>query len=100
MPLRYSSAGFDPSIILSGLAAPYYYSSAGLNVPRIIFFRPAAPLRYSSAGFAPSIILFGLAAPPNYLSAGFGPLNHLLWANNASELFECGLRSFESFHLG
>jgi hypothetical protein len=49
------------------------------SVPRIIFFGPA-PLYYSSVGF--------------------GPSNHFLWASSASILFECGLRSLESFSSG
>jgi hypothetical protein len=69
-----------PQIILFGPAAPWYYSSVGSLVPRIAFFGPAAPLCYSSAGF--------------------GPSNHFLRASSASILFECGLRSLESFSLG
>jgi hypothetical protein len=61
-------------------AAPWYYSSAGVLVPRIVFFGPAAPLRYSSAGF--------------------GPSNYPLWASSASTLFDYGLWSLELFSSG
>jgi hypothetical protein len=64
--------------------------SSGQQRLRIIRVRASVP-RISS---------FGPAAPPNYLSAGFGPSNLFLRASSAYELFECGLRSFESLPSG
>jgi hypothetical protein len=45
----------------------------------------------------PRIFTFGPAAPPNYSGLGFDPSNHLFQASSASELFERGLRSLETF---
>jgi hypothetical protein len=53
----------------------FYIIWVRASVPQIASFWPAAPLYYSSAGI--------------------GPSNCFFWANNASILFECGLRSLE-----
>jgi hypothetical protein len=92
-----------------------YSSSANYLVPRsalsILFECGLRSLESFSLGqqrlyiirvraSVPRIIFFGPAAPLYYLSAGFSPSNRSLRASSASILFECGLRSLESFSLG
>jgi hypothetical protein len=89
-----------PSNRFFGPAAPWYYSSAGVLVPRIASSGLQRLRIIRVRALVPRIIFFGLATPSHYLSAGFGPSNHLHRASSASELFECGLWSLESFSLG
>jgi hypothetical protein len=78
-----------PRIILFGLAAPSYYSSAG-SVPRIVFSGPAAPLCYSSAGFGPSNYSLRASSASTLFDCGLRSLDYSLRASSASTLFECG----------
>jgi hypothetical protein len=109
-----------PRIVFFGPAAPPNYSSVGFgpsnhfhraNSASELFECGLRSLESSSSGqqrlriirvwtLVPRIIFIGPTAPPNYSSAGFGPSNRLLRASSASELFECGLRSLESYSSG
>jgi hypothetical protein len=100
VPPYYSSAGSDPSnLSLRASSASILFKcglrsleSLSLGQQCLYIIRVWAPV--------PRIILFGPAVPLYYLSAGSGPSNHSLWASSASILFECGLRSLESFSSG
>jgi hypothetical protein len=69
-----------PSNRSFGLAVPWYYSSAGVIVPRI------APSGQQRLGIIRVRVLLSLEL--------------LLQASSTSELFECGLQSLELFSLG
>jgi hypothetical protein len=71
-------------------AAPWYYLSAGVPVPRIVFFGPAAPLRYSSADFGPSNYPLRASSASTLFDYGLRSLELSLRASSASTLFECG----------
>jgi hypothetical protein len=89
--IHWSSAPLILLILFEcGLRSLESFSSSGQQRLRIIRVRASVP----------RIVFFGPAAPPNSSSVGFGPSNRLLRANNASELFECGLCSLESFSSG
>jgi hypothetical protein len=109
-----------PRIVFIGPTSPPNYSSAGFSPSnRLLWARSASELfecglqslESSSSGqqrlriirveaSVLEIVFIGLASHSHYSSAGFGPSNHLLWANSASELFECGLRSLKSSSSG
>jgi hypothetical protein len=65
-----------------------------------LVLRNALIILFKCGRYCPSNRSFGPTSPPNSSSVGFGPSNRLLWANIASELFECGLWSLESLSSG
>jgi hypothetical protein len=100
VPLYYSSMGFGPlnrSFRASSASTIFEYGLRSLESFSLDF---RCHCNIWVRALVPRIIFFVLAAPPYYSSAGFSPSNRFLWASGASILFECGLRSLESFSLG
>jgi hypothetical protein len=91
---------YCPSNRFFGPAAPWYYSSAGVIVPRIDSLGQQRLGIIRVRASVPQIILFGPAASLRYSIAGFGPSNHFLRASSTLVLFEYGLRSLELFSSG